>query len=68
MRPALRKNILKDSLVFYPPCKLVSYVRFERGVCPYSGYKDCGECLPTDMDFKALELLKFAKPEDIGFC
>ena len=54
--------------MFYPPCKLVEYVRFERGFCPYSGCKSCGECLATEMDRAALEMLKFNGFEEIGIC
>lgn len=68
MRAEPKKNILKDNLVFHPPCGLVNYVRFERGICPYSRCKSCGECLATDMDIEALEILKFNGFENIGIC
>lgn len=68
MRLEPQKNILKDNLVFRPPCGLSNYVRFENGICPYSGCKSCEECLATSMDIEALEILKHARYEDIGFC
>ena len=68
MRTEPKKRILKDNLVFYPPCGLVNYVRFERGICPYSGCNSCGVFLATDLDFEALEILKRAKFEYIGLC
>jgi len=72
MKTVQRKNKVKNKLIdntmFYPPCNLVPYVKFENGLCPYSRCKSCGECLATELDVEFLEILKFAKSENIGHC
>ena len=68
MKQIQRKKLYKDNIIYYPPCKLVRYVQFTNGKCPYSGCKSCGECLATEMDVQALEMLKFTRIEDIGLC
>ena len=68
MEQKIRKKLYKDNVKYYPPCGLVRYVSFVNGVCPYSGCKSCSECLATEMDVQALEMLKFTRVEDLGLC
>lgn len=72
MNTTTRKIKVKDDLIdgvkFYPPCKLVPYVRFEKGICPYSRCNSCEKCLATESDVWELEMLKYTKLEDIGLC
>ena len=62
------KKLYNDKVQYYPPCGLVRFVSFVDGKCPYSGCKSCGECLATEQDVQAMEMLKFTRLEDIGLC
>jgi hypothetical protein len=45
---------LQEGLAFKPPCEIVDLVKFEQGVCPFSGHKDCRDCISNEFDAECI--------------
>lgn len=42
---------------FEPPCGITNVVRFVNGVCPFSGHKDCHDCITNEFDAECMWVL-----------
>ncbi len=45
---------LMDETAFAPPCEIVDLVKFVNGICPFSGYEDCRDCISNEFDAECI--------------
>jgi hypothetical protein len=60
------KEHTKNRAVFQPPCELEWKVDFINGKCPFSGCKECADCITNEHDRVCVAWLRDSNIESFG--